>query len=84
MTKTEQLYREIEALSEEAQDFFLDFVAFLKQHYSQDISPIYLEKSSSISEKKDSLIGLFNGFPNLSTDAEDILQANIQRESRWT
>lgn len=49
------------------------------QHNREAMPPAKEEKLDA-----DSLIGLFAGAPNLSTESEEILQQEITRTSGWT
>lgn len=82
MTTTEQIYQEIDSLSEEAKRFLLDFIELLKQRYPQP--NLKSEHGIDMNQGNDPLIGLFAGSPTLATEAEDILETEIQAESGWT
>jgi hypothetical protein len=73
MTNRELLKQQIDTLNDEQINQIAQWVELLQVHHLQN-QPA----------QADPLIGLFSGSPDLATQAETILQKDIQPTSGWT
>ena len=83
----DQLLQELRNTPPSLLQQILDFVRFLKQQYQIPFVPAPHPPAVQPPEidrpDLDSIVGLYSGSPNLSEQAEDILEANLG-ESGWT
>ncbi|NJN71672.1 MAG: DUF2281 domain-containing protein [Limnothrix sp. RL_2_0] len=79
MITTQEIYQDIEQLSDEAKTFLFDFIQLLKQRYPHPQMDLQMDTESKV--ENDPLIGLFSGSLSLATESENILSSECESES---